>query len=358
MSTWSDDVKPDEHGKNRNPSKIESHGLLNDEKHSRGIEPSPQGAGEGESLYRHCVDRIGSGEITPHQVIDQLGTALNLGLSPEDTVKAHILLGNEWTGLDNSVEATMHYDCALESAQKYRNELDAELLSIFYRNISARYIVLANRVRIKEGLDNSYVYLEAKLGLLGGGASPAIYLELGNLYDEKNPFDFEKIAFYYTKATECALPPDKDDEADVLTAREKLRIIEKQRAHLSSRKRRRLPGPLPWRTNHRKSALIAALGTLVLLAGLIGIPYMGIGPFHRSVNEESPGLVANHDAYKSPPPVPPAVRSEIRRAAKIARRSYGRTTTTTTGPTDRVHPNAHNKTLVLNGRWGWPDVLP
>lgn len=351
----SDDVKPDENGENRNTGTIESRGLLNDEKSSHRVGSSPQGPGDGETLYRHCVDRIASGKITPHQVIGQLGTALTMGLSPENTVKAHILLGNEWTGLDNVIEATRHYDCALEAAQKHRDELAVELLSILYRNISTRYIVLAKRVRTKEGLDNAFVYLESKCGLLNGGASPELYLELGNLYDEKSPFDFDKIASYYTKAMVGAVL-DEDDEAALRTARERLRIIEKEQAHLSARKRRPALGLLPWKAHHRKVALTAVLGILALVAGLIGMDYLRSGTFHSHVTEESPGLVGSREVTKYSVTVPPAVRSEIRRASKIARSNHARTPATC--PRDGVHPKAHRKTLALNSRWGWPDILP
>lgn len=334
---------------------IESRGLLNDEKPSHGVGSLPHGPGDGETLYRHCVDRIASGKITPHQVIGQLGTALTMGLSPEDTVKAHILLGNEWTGLDNVVEATRHYDCALEAAQKHRDELAEESLSILYKNLSARYIVLAKRIRTKEGLDSAFVYLESKGGLLNGGASPELYLELGNLSDEKNPFDFDKIASYYTKAMEGAVL-DEDDEAALRTARERLRIIEKERAHLTARKRGAAPGLLPWKGHHRKVALTVVFGTLALVAGLIGMDYLRSGPFHSQVNEESPALVGSREVTKYPVTVPPAVRSEIRRASKIARSNHGRTSATC--PRDGIYPKAHRKTLALNSRWGWPDILP
>lgn len=355
MNRWSDDVKSNEHTKDGNPSKTKFDGLLNGQKQPDRTEALSQSGREGENLYRHCVDQIASGAITPHRVIEQLSAALNLGLSPEDTVTAHILLGNECIGLDDGTEATVHYDCALEFARKYREALDAELFSMFYRNISARYIALAKSIRCKEGVNDSFVYLEAKQGLLNGGASPAIYLELGNLYDEKDPFDFDKIAFYYTKATECPVL-DEDDETAVLTAKEKLRIIEKERSHLMPGKHPRAIGMLPWTKSHRKLLLTTGLGVLVLAVGLTAVPHIRMNALHRPANQEALSLAENHEVLKASKPARVVVRSESPRTAKTMRKTFARRGPVQ--PTVRSHVRVQKESFALNDRWGWPDILP
>ena len=349
-------MKSNQQAKDRNPSKTESDGLLKGQKQTDRTEVLSQSGREGENLYRHCVDQIGSGEITPHRLIDQLGTALNLGLSPQDTIAAHILLGNEYGGLGNGTEATVHYDCALEFARKYREELNAELLSMFYRNISARYIVLAKRIRSREGVNDSFAFLEAKQGLLSGGASPGTFLELGDLYDEKSPFDFDKIAFYYAKAKECPVL-DEDDEAAVLTAKEKLRIIEKERSHLAPVKHPCAIGMLPWTKSNRKMVLTAGLGVFVLALVLAAGPYyMRINLLHRPVNQEVPSLAENHEVHKSSKAARAVVRSESPRTAKTVRKTFARRGPVQ--PTVRSHVKEQKESFALNDRWGWPDILP
>jgi hypothetical protein len=232
-------------------------------------------SGEGKKLYRRCLERIGSGEITPRKAIGELGDALKQGLSPKDTVEASIVLGNQWSELDDDCEATVYYDRALELVRKYKSELDAEALSIFWRNICARYIAQARRIRGREGLDSCFVYLEAKLDLLNDWASPRLYLELGNIYDEKNPFDFDKTAYYYAKAIKCSVL-NEDDEAAVQSARENSRILERQRAYFAARKFIPGIGAPPKRESHRKVALISGLGVFLLGAGYFVRPYIRI----------------------------------------------------------------------------------
>ncbi|OPY74626.1 MAG: hypothetical protein A4E65_03802 [Syntrophorhabdus sp. PtaU1.Bin153] len=264
---------------------------------------------EGEKLYRHCLERIGSGEITPNTAIGELSDALSLGLCLKDTVEAHVVLGNQWSELDNDHEATLQYDCALELVQKYRSELDADALSILWRNICARYIAQARRIRSREGLDNCFVYLEAKQGLLNDWASPRLYVELGNVYDEKNPFDFDKTAFYYAKATECAVLGE-DDGVAVQTAREALRILERQRAYFAARKFIPGIGALPKREGHRKLALISSLGVFLLGAGYLASSYIRIDALHYPLVQKAAIPSDNQQPGKQRQPEPAKVEPE------------------------------------------------
>lgn len=301
MSTQGDKAKSDDiRTEEANNGTTGSRGLFHEHEHHHKTGSSSQGDRQDEKPCR-SLGGIASAEITPHKTTDQGDDALNLGLSPEDTIDAHIRLGNDWSALNDDSEATLHYDCALELAQKYRDRLDADSLSILYRNISARYIQQAKQIRSREGLDNCFVYLEAKQGLLNGWASPGLYLELGNIYDEKCPFEFDKIGFYYAKASECKVL-DREDEVAVQTARQNLRIIEKERAYFAARQHLPIIGEPPRRKDYSKLALITGSGMLLLLAGLLARPNVRVGVLHPPVTGKTGDSVDNGEAGNQPQP--------------------------------------------------------
>lgn len=235
---------------------------------------------------------------------------LTLGLSPEDTIAAHIRLGDDWSLLNGEDEATMHYDSAFQLTQRYREKIDPVSLSTFFSHISAGYLSQANTIRHRDGLDKCFTYLDVKERLLNGWASPVFYLELGNIYDEQYPFDFDKIRFYFAKAAECAALDD-NDHAAVRTAKEHLRIIEKQEAYFATRPHLPAISQRPQKKNYGKVAVLSGSGVILLLAGVLARPYIRIDALHRPAPAKAPGPVAAEKAITRPLP-PPMDREVVR----------------------------------------------
>lgn len=317
MSTRDSDAKPAPGGDEEGDHRVSSRPVNRENRHHRGAQPSHQGD-KGDTQSCNPLAETGAPKTdTPHETIYLLNEGLRFDLSLEDTIAAHIRLGNDWSALNDHDRATLHYDCAFHLAHKCGRTINGASLSTFFRLISSGYLAQANVIRQKEGLDHCFDYLDTKERLLNGRASPGFYLELGNIYDEKHPFEFDRIRLYYAKATECTVA-DGNDEAAVRAARENLRIIEKQRAYFATRPHLPAVGRRPQRKNHRTAALIGASGVFLVMAGFVARPYLPIGIARRPVTEKTQGPVAGGTVITEgqptavkPETVTPALRTDV-----------------------------------------------